>query len=187
MARTLHIARSILLAPVALLAISAAGITGCASGPPLAVVPEVDLGRYMGLWYEIARYPVSFQKGCVAVTAEYSLNRDGTVKVRNACRKGTLDGPPKSIDGTARVPDPAVPAKLKVRFFWFFEGDYWIIDLGKNYQYAAVGTPRRSMLWVLSREPQMDERLYQEIVSRLAAKGFDPGRLVRTPQPTKDK
>ena len=89
-----------------MVAASAAGIAGCGpSQPPPEVVSGVDLARYMGLWYEIARYPVSFQKGCVAVTAEYSLNADGTVKVRNACRKGTLDGAPKSIAGVARAHD----------------------------------------------------------------------------------
>lgn len=151
--------------------------------PLLEVVPRVDLKRYAGLWYEVARYPTSFQKGCVAVTAEYTPKDDGTVKVRNACRKEALDGAPKSIEGTARVADPTTNAKLKVRFFLFFDGDCWIIELGEKYDYAVVATPGRNMLWILCRQPLMDEGLYREIVSRLPAGGFGPNRLVRTPQP----
>jgi apolipoprotein D and lipocalin family protein len=157
-------------------------VAGCGQKyPPLDTVPHVDMKRYIGLWYEIARYPAWFEKDCVGVTAEYSFNPDGTIKVVNSCRVGTLDGRKKKAKGRARVVDPS-NAKLKVSFFLFFEGDYWILELGGDYDYAVVGVPSRKYLWVLSREPQMDDTLYQEILSRLPARGYDPSKLIRTSQ-----
>jgi len=150
--------------------------------PPLEVVESVDLSRYAGTWYEIASYPAPFQAGCTGTTAEYTLQDDGTVKVVNTCYSGSLDGPVQQIEGAARVPDPATPAKLKVTFFAPFEADYWIIDLGPDYEYAVVGVPSRLFLWILSRSPTLDEATYQEILDRLPEKGFDPARLVRTVQ-----
>jgi apolipoprotein D and lipocalin family protein len=155
-------------------------LLACAAGqaPPLAVVPQVDLGRYMGTWYEIASYPTWFQKGCAASTATYALNPDGTVDVLNQCRKA---GELAAVRGTAWAPDPADPAKLRVRFFWPFSGEYWIIDLGPDYEYAVVGHPSRDYLWVLSRTPRMEADLYARILERLKRNGYDPSRLVRTP------
>jgi apolipoprotein D and lipocalin family protein len=163
-------------------------LTGCGiwCHPPLEVVESVDLDRYVGKWYEIARYPTSFQQGCVGVTAEYSLREDGRIAVVNRCRKDTLDGPEESIEGVARVADSQTNAKLKVTFFWPFEGDYWIIDLDEDYQWAVVGMPSRQYLWVLSRTPTLDDAIYDAIVARLPDKGYDPARLQRTPQPPVD-
>jgi apolipoprotein D and lipocalin family protein len=163
-----------------LLPVTALLLIACVStpAPPLAVVPRVDLGRYMGTWYEIASYPTWFQKGCAASTATYSLNPDGTVDVLNQCRK---EGELTAARGTAWVPDPADPAKLRVRFFWPFSGEYWIIDLGPDYEYAVVGHPSRDYLWVLSRTPRMEADLYARILERLKRSGYDPARLVRTP------
>ena len=147
--------------------------------PPseLAVVPSVEIDRYLGTWYEIARYPNRFQKECVAVTADYSLRDDGKIRVLNACRKGSPDGPIKRIEGKAWVVDKETNAKLRVQFFWPFWGAYWIIDLGKDYEYAVVGHPKRKYLWILSRTPEMSPELYQAIVERLIEQGYDPGRL----------
>jgi apolipoprotein D and lipocalin family protein len=150
--------------------------------PPLDVVEEVDLDRYAGLWYEIARYPNSFERGCVGVTAEYAPRDDGRIDVVNTCIESTLDGPARTIEGTARVVDPATNAKLKVTFFWPFEGDYWIIDLAEDYSYAVVGSPDRQFLWILSRTPAMDDALYQQILDSLPERSFDPGRLDLVPQ-----
>src|SRR5690606_25907726 len=102
---------------------------GCAGHPPLAVVPDVDLNRYTGTWYEIAKYPASFEKNCHGAWAEYSLRRDGKIDVTNRCFDGSLSGPERKAAATARVVGPAEPAKLAVSFFWPFEGQYWIIDL----------------------------------------------------------
>ena len=149
----------------------------------LAVVPGVEIDRYLGTWYEIARYPNRFQKECVAVTADYSLRPDGKIKVVNACRKETLDGKIKKIEGKAWVADEATNAKLKVQFFWPFRGAYWIVDLGEDYEYAVVGHPKRKYLWILSRTPDMAPELYQAIVDRLVKQGYDPGRIEKTLQP----
>ena len=154
-----------------------------ADAPPLEVVPSVDLDRYLGRWYEIASYPAWFQKNCTATTADYSLREDGLIKVVNSCRKGSLEGKLKQATGRARVVDGSNNAKLKVSFFWPFWGDYWIIDLDPDYQWAVVGVPGRKYLWILSRTPQMDEAVYDEIISRLEAQRYDPARLIRTPQP----
>ena len=150
---------------------------------PLEVVDSVDLDRYLGKWYEIASYPAWFQKNCTAVTADYSLRDDGVIEVINSCRKGTLDGKLKKSKGRAKVVDAATNAKLKVSFFGPFWGNYWIIDLDPDYQWAVVGVPNRKYLWILSRTPQMDETIYDEIVERLSARRYDPAKLKRTPQP----
>jgi apolipoprotein D and lipocalin family protein len=147
------------------------------------VTEYVDIGRYVGTWYEIARYPNSFEQGCVGVTATYEALPDGRLKVINACRDEP-DGPvAREIVGVARVADPQSNAKLKVQFFWPFEGDYWIIELGPDYQYAVVGVPSRTFLWILSRTPAMDEALFADILARLPDWGYEPARLYMVPQP----
>ncbi|MBB4013372.1 lipocalin family protein [Niveibacterium umoris] len=152
--------------------------TARAAEPP-PVVSQVDLTRYAGLWYEIASFPNFFQRGCVATTAEYGL-REGGVSVKNRCRKDTLDGEWKQSEGRARV---VAPGKLKVSFFWPFEGDYWVLALDPDYRWALVGGPGRDYLWVLSRTPQMADATYAEITARAAALGYDLSQLRRTPQP----
>ncbi|RNC67805.1 MAG: hypothetical protein ED859_13015 [Desulfuromonadales bacterium] len=146
--------------------------------PPLQTVESVDLKRYAGIWYEIARYPNSFQKGCLGSTASYTLRDDGEIDVVNSCRDAE-DGRTRRVEGRAWVVDPATNARLKVSFFWPFRGDYWIIDLGPAYEYAVVGTPNRKYLWVLSRTPVMDDAVYAAIMERVRQLGFDPGRVVR--------
>ena len=165
--------------PVVLLGM---GVRG--SLPPLEVVPQVDLTRYMGTWYEIARFPHRFQEGCVATKATYTLREDGKVDVLNECRTESIDGPVRTARGTARVADKKTNAKLKVTFFWPFHGDYWIIDLGETYEYAVVGHPGRKYLWILSRTPFMDDALYNRIVERLQKdRAYDTSKLMRTVQP----
>jgi apolipoprotein D and lipocalin family protein len=158
-------------------------VSSCASsGPaaaPLEVVPQVDLGRYLGTWYEIASFPQRFQKGCTDSRAEYRLRDDGDIEVLNSCLK---DGKVDTARGKAWVVDTTTNAKLKVSFFWPFRGDYWIIELGKDYDYAVVSAPSMQYLWILSRTPTMEEPRYLEIVGRLKDKGFDIAKLNRTPQ-----
>jgi apolipoprotein D and lipocalin family protein len=151
-----------------------------AGGPELTTVEKVDLSRYLGTWYEIARLPARFQKDCFASSATYSLRDDGDIKVVNRCHKGSPSGEVKESTGKAWVVDKATGAKLKVQFFWPFSGDYWVLELGDQYQYALVGEPSRSYLWLLSRTPELDEALYQAIVARAKAKGFDTSRLIRS-------
>ncbi len=154
-----------------------------ADQPPLAVVESVDLQRYLGKWYEIASYPAWFQRGCTGSTAEYTLLPDGRIRVVNRCFKKRLDGSLKESKGKAEVVDNQTNAKLKVWFFWPFKGDYWIIDLASDYSWAVVGTPSRKYLWILSRTPALDQKVIEDILSRLPAKGYDPSRLQRTLQP----
>jgi apolipoprotein D and lipocalin family protein len=151
--------------------------------PELQTVPRVDLGRYLGTWFEIASFPQRFQRGCTATTAIYTLRDDGQIDVVNRCRKGSPDGPEKVARGRARVVDRSTNAKLEVSFFRPFWGDYWIIDLGADHEYAVVGHPGRDYLWILSRTPTMDPELYASIVRRLQAQGYETDRLQKTTQP----
>ena len=153
-----------------------------AESKPLQVVPRVELARYLGKWYEIATIPQRFQKGCTGVTATYTLRPDGNVKVLNECRKDSLNGKYKSITGKAWVTDRATNAKLKVQFFWPFSGDYWILGLDPEYRWALVGGPGHKYLWILSRDSRMDDTLYARIVELARSRGYDVGRLMRTPQ-----
>jgi len=168
-----------------ILIVAAAGAAASAGQDPrpLDAVPKVDLQRYLGTWYEIATFPQRFQKGCVGVTAHYSLRSDGAIDVVNVCRDGTLDGKVRSVRGKAWVVDRATNAKLKVRFFWPFAGAYWIIELDKDYQWAVVGHPSRKYLWVLGRTPQMDPSVYEDLLARISAKGYDLTKLKKTLQP----
>ena len=173
----------ILIAALAITLVFAASGAACSGEKhaPMQVVSNVDLGRYAGTWYEIARYPNRFQRDCVGdVTATYELRDDGKVRVLNACREE--NGELKTAEGTARVVDPATNARLEVSFFWPFSGDYWIISLGPNYEYAVVGEPSREYLWILSRTPRMDEATYDVLLQRIAKQGYDTSKLVRTPQ-----
>lgn len=162
------------------------GLTGCPCNPPQTVA-FVDVERYMGKWYEIAKYPVIFERGLVGVTAEYTLRDDGTVRVVNGGFRGDFDGEASRIEGKATVADKETNAKLTVQFgpipFSLFGPNYWIIDLGEGYEYAVVSDGCRSTLWILSRTPQMDAEIYDGIVSWLAESGFDTDRLELMPQP----
>jgi apolipoprotein D and lipocalin family protein len=149
-------------------------------------VASVDLQRYAGRWYEVARFPNRFQKACQgAATAEYELLADGGIRVVNTC--SAADGRTVRAEGRARLADKHGPtSKLKVRFapgFLSFLpmvwGDYWILDLTDDYTAALVGTPDRKYLWVLSRTPELDEATYQRMIATATAQGFDVSRLIR--------
>jgi apolipoprotein D and lipocalin family protein len=155
---------------------------------PLETVEKVDLSKYKGTWYEIARYPNKFQKKCVGnTTATYNLNENGTVEVVNECL--LKNGKTEKAIGKARVIDKNTNAKLEVRFAPAFLsflsavwGDYWIIDLEKDYEYAAVGDPKREYFWILSRKPELDVATYQAILRRAETLGFNPSKVYKTPQ-----
>jgi len=137
----------------------------------------------VGTWYEIASFPQSFQRGCTATTATYTIRPDDQIDVLNRCREGSLDGKEKSAKGRARVVDRSTNAKLEVSFFRPFWGDYWSVDLGSDYEYATVGHPSRDYLWILSRTPTMDGAVYEGILGRLRDQGYEVERLVQTLQP----
>jgi apolipoprotein D and lipocalin family protein len=149
----------------------------------LQTVSNVDLKRYAGKWFEIASYPQFFQKGCHCTTAEYTFTDKAYVVVENRCNKGGINGKQSYIKGKAFVVKNSGNAKLKVQFFWPFKGKYWIIDLADDYSYAVVSHPNKKYLWILSRTPKMDSKIYQQITSRLKEKGFDLSKLQLTVQP----
>ncbi len=155
----------------------------------LPVVPSIDVSRYQGKWYEIARLPNSFQEKCAGdVTATYSQLDGGKLKVTNECRR--RNGKLARAEGLARLANKSGPnSKLKVRFApawlgWIplVWGDYWIIELAPDYSYSVVGTPDRKYLWVLSRSSHMDDAVFRSIVSRASDKGYDTARLLVTRQ-----
>jgi apolipoprotein D and lipocalin family protein len=149
---------------------------------PLKTVSSVDLKRYVGTWYEIARYPNRFQKDCAGeTTANYTLLANGNIRVVNSCRQA--NGNMKIAKGKAKIVDKTTNARLKVTFFWPFYGDYWIIGLASDYRYAIVGEPGRKYLWILSRTPKMSAEDYAEALEKIRSAGYDPGRLMKTPQP----
>jgi apolipoprotein D and lipocalin family protein len=154
-----------------------------AGDEPPPVVEAVDLERYAGRWFEIARYDVRFQEGCEGVTAQYQPLPGGEIEVINACRQGGLDGELDTITGRAKVVDGSNGAKLKVSFFGpFFFGDYWVIDLADDYSWAVVSEPRGRFLWILSRTPQMDEAVLADRLTWLDAQGYDTDALRFTEQ-----
>lgn len=164
---------------IACFMISVCILTSCTGNlllPPVQTVQRIDLERYSGLWYEVARFSNDFQVGCSESTAYYTLLKNGELSVTNSCRFGIARAI-KEVSGRAWVADPSSNARLKVSFFWPFRGDYWIIELGSNYEYAVVGTPDRRLLWVLSRTPHLDEQVFSGIVWRLEQQGFDIKRL----------
>lgn len=183
-----HVTPLLRLASIALVAIGVAIQPVDAQTGKVDPVPEVDLGRYAGRWYEIARYPNRFQTRCTGnVTVQYTTRADGRLDVHNAC--DTARGPieAKGIARRAREDGPA--SLLQVRFAPAFLsflpqvwGDYWILDLAPDYSTAIVGTPDHEYLWFLSRTPEVDQPTYARMVQAARSQGFNEGRLVRTPQ-----
>ncbi len=174
------------LLPLLLLAACGSQPDHRAAESPPATAGTVDLKRYQGLWYEIARYPNRFEEGCVGVTAEYALREDDRLAVTNTCRQGSLAGPVEVAEGEARV---VGPAKLEVRFApgwlsWLpaVWGDYWVLALESDYSAALVGSPDGKYLWILSRTPDLDEASYARLARAAEREGYDASALGRTPQ-----
>jgi apolipoprotein D and lipocalin family protein len=182
--------RSKTIARLALVGAAAVALSACAtllSRHPVGnrAVPEpaksVDLQRYLGRWYEIARYEQGFQKGCEGVTADYALRPDGSISVINRCRKP--GGKTSEARGRAKIVDRATNAKLKVSFFGPFYGDYWVLDRGDDYQWAIVGEPSGRYLWLLNRKAVPGKADVDRLIDRAAALGYDTSMLLRTRQP----
>jgi apolipoprotein D and lipocalin family protein len=168
-------------------------LTGCltinaqtSANENVNTVSYVDLNKYAGRWYEIAKIPNRFQKGCVRnTTAEYKLREDGNIDVINKCIED--DGSVNEAEGLAKVVDEKTNAKLEVSFvsifgIHLFWGDYWIIGLGKDYDYAVVGHPARKYGWILSRTPELSEEKLQEAYSILKNNGYNPKDFEMTTQ-----
>lgn len=171
------------------LALAALSLPGCAvlSKHPVGntAVPQpakaVDLSRYLGRWYELARYEQAFQKDCEGVTADYSLRDDGKISVLNSCRKP--DGTTKQANGRAKIVDTATGAKLKVSFFGPFYGDYWVLDRAEDYSWAIIGEPSGRYLWILSRDATPGKAKVDELIAQARALGYDTAPIRITKQP----
>ena len=147
---------------------------------PVVSVAEVNLARYAGKWYEIASFPMFFQRNCVGdTTAEYALTPEGEVSVTNRCRTaGGVD----EARGKAWTLADGNNARLKVSFFWPFRSDYWVIGLDPDYRWGVVGNPNRKYLWILSRTPQLDKNLQEAALKTATTQGFDLKQLNYTLQ-----
>lgn len=172
------------------LAVAALALSGCAtvfSKHPVgnSTVPQpaksVELSRYLGKWYELARYEQGFQKDCEGVTADYALREDGMISVLNRCRKP--DGKISDAKGRAKIVDPATNAKLKVSFFGPFFGDYWVLDRADDYSWAIVGEPSGRYLWILSRDANPGQARLDKLIGRARVLGYDTSMLRITQQP----
>jgi apolipoprotein D and lipocalin family protein len=170
------------------------GLTSCCTTKhpldPPATAKRVDLSRYVGRWYEIARLPMPFQKAGEAALAEYGSNPDGTLSVHNIAIRP--DGSQHDIRGRAKVLNPPANTKLAVRFSTWFgplipmpkQGNYWVLHVDDRYQEAIVGTPNRKYLWLLARTPTISTPSYDGLVAKAAALGFDVSRLIKAPLTT---
>ena len=155
-------------------------LAGCNSIPPapLPTVASVELPRYMGTWYEIARLPNRFQAACASDTvARYRLKGDG-VEVLNRCRRA--DGSVDAITGRATPVAGSAGARLRVSFFWPFYGNYWVLDIDRAYETVLVGEPSREYAWILSRSPHIDDAHLQALLARAQSLGFDRSAFVTT-------
>lgn len=173
-----------LVALLALVVIGGCTVTPFDDRPPPATVGRVDLSRYAGTWYEIARFPNSFQDGgrrCDDATATYTPRANGTIGVVNRCIDTANNNMERSAEGFAQ-PDSPGSDRLRVTFFWPFFGDYWVIGLDPDYRWAVVGSPNREFLWLLSRTPAMPAGAYSVALEIARREGFDTHRLVTTPQ-----
>ena len=163
-----------------LLALALAACTDMPVGNPHVPQPAkaVVLERYLGTWYELARYENRFEKGCEAVTAHYSQLEDGLVGVLNSCHQDSVGGEVRRADGKAKIISDSGNAKLKVSFFGpFYVGDYWVLDRADDYSWSIVGEPSGKYLWLLSRTPHMSDKKFTALKARAAALGYDTSLL----------
>lgn len=169
-----------------LLIFTTISMSGCASSKnidsQIDTVNSLNIGRYLGNWYEIARYQKGFEKNIVGTTAEYSLRKDGRIQVVNSGFKKTLDGSYTSVKAIAWRPDDAVPGALKVKFFGLFTSDYLVFGLDEEYQWALVGNNERDSLWFLCRTHELPEETLTTMQSIATAQGYDLSKLYFVPQ-----
>jgi len=158
------------------------GLFSCKSVKELPTVKEVNLEKYAGKWFEIAKLPNRFEKGLECATATYTIKKNGKIEVFNQAYLSNNKSKVKNIKGTAWVPDSAYPGRLKVRFFWPFSGDYQIIYLDEQYNHVLVGSPSRKYLWILARTKQIDDATYNKLLEIAKTNGFDINKVVKEVQ-----
>lgn len=163
--------------------LSAAACSNHGSSIDKSTVQQLDLQKYLGTWYEIARYDHRFERDLTGVKAEYTLRPDGKIKVVNSGYKNSLNGEYSEAIGKAKIPDPKnEPGKLKVAFFWIFYANYFVLELDSDYQWALIGSSSDKYLWILSRTPQITPERYADLCQRLEQRGYDTSKLIRVEQ-----
>lgn len=150
--------------------------------PQLITIEKLEVERYMGLWYEIARLPNLFEKGLICVTANYKLLSNGEIEVINTGLNEKNSKIKKQAKGKAHIPNLEEPGKLKVTFFWPFYGNYWILHLDEGYNYVLIGEPKRKYLWILSRKPSLDKEVYLKLIDIANANSFDVEKILLVDQ-----
>ncbi|HVW24072.1 MAG TPA: lipocalin family protein [Polyangiaceae bacterium] len=161
---------------------AAMSLTGCYDGaPPPDVAKGVDLARFQGKWYEIAKLPRPTEVECTGTVATYRMRGDGQLDMNSECHLHALDGELKTVTANLKVPDPKTPAKLALDIGGFY-GDYWILEVGSDYEYAVIGHPSREYLWVLSRAPTLAPATMTAVLERAKAQQFAVERLEYTVQ-----
>ncbi len=146
-------------------------------------VEHFEVDKFLGKWYEIARFQHRFEKDLVGVTASYSLRPDGKIDVLNAGYKDSLTGEFKQAKGIAKIPDKKKPAQLKVSFFWIFYADYFVLELDTvNYQWALIGSSSDKYLWILARTPNLEPEIYDMLLKKAKLRGYDITKLVKVAQ-----
>ena len=141
---------------------------------------NINIERYLGKWYEIARYDHKFEKGLTGVTANYSMKPNGKIKVINSGYAGNLNGEYKSVEGKAYIPNPDNSGHIKVSFFWIFYADYFVLDIDeKDYNWAIVGSKSNNYLWILCRNPKISDDLYNELIRKIENLGYNSSKLIK--------
>jgi len=163
-----------------LTALGICSLLACTDGGP-AVATNFDLQRFQGHWYEIARVPRDYDVDCRDTVADYHLANSRQLEMRHSCVSGSGAGSEQKFQALASVDDASVPAKLTLQI-GTYAASYWVLEVGDDYEYALIGHPSRTMLWVLSRTPELDPARYDHALSLAAARGFDVSQLKKTPQ-----
>lgn len=143
--------------------------------PDNSTTPTLDIQRFMGRWYEIARYDHRFEKGMTHVSATYTLSGNGKIEVLN---EGLKEGKHKQIKGRAKQPNPQDPGKLKVSFFLWFYSDYYVLYIDPEYRYLLVGSSSDKYLWIMSREKSLAKETLDQLLDKLRVRGYDTDKLL---------
>ena len=143
--------------------------------PDNSTTPTLDIRRFMGRWYEIARYEHRFEKGMTHVSATYTLSVNGKIEVLN---EGLKEGKHKQIKGRAKQPNPQDPGKLKVSFFLWFYSDYYVLYIDPEYRYLLVGSSSDKYLWIMSREKSLAKETLDQLIDKLRMRGYDTDKLL---------
>lgn len=162
--------------------VNLAGCETAGKRPPLKLVEKVDIPRFMGKWYVIANIPTFIEADAHNATESYDLEKDGSIAITFRFNKDSVDGPVAEYHPKAFVYDKKSNAEWRVQFLWPFLADYLVIDLADDYSFTVIGVPSRNYLWIMARSSKMDPKVYQNVIDRIAAQGYDVSRIKKVPQ-----